>query len=302
MFPIPLNFSRRTIQMNGKPGRAWIEALPVTLAEYAQRWSLTLQPPFELSFNYVAPVVRADGGEAVLKLGFPNRELLSEMHALQHFNGRGMVQLLEADFEQQVFLLERVRPGVELATVKDEDAVARIAAQVMQQLWQPVTSERPFITVESWTAGMAKLRPFFGGTTGPFPGYLVDTAEQIFAELVPHQGERVLLHGDLHHWNILSATRQPWLSLDPKGVVGEREYEVGALIRNPDLDTFSDAELRRVQIRRLDIFAEMLGFDRQRMLAWGLAQAVLSAWWAMEDEGDFWQQAMRCAQVLYELM
>jgi streptomycin 6-kinase len=112
----------------------------------------------------------------------------------------------------------------------------------------------------------------------------------------------VLLHGDLHHWNILSATRQPWLSLDPKGVVGEREYEVGALIRNPDLDTFSDAELRRVQIRRLDIFAEMLGFDRQRMLAWGLAQAVLSAWWAMEDEGDFWQQAMRCAQVLYELM
>lgn len=301
MFPIPENFSQRILQMHAEPGRTWLAALPATLDSYAQRWSLTLHPPFALSFNYVCPATRADGREAVLKLGFPNQELLSEMHALQHFEGRGMVKMLEADFEQQVFLLERIRPGVELVTVKDEDAVARIAAQVMQQFWQPVTSARPLLTVESWTSGLTKLRPFFNGTTGPFAPQLVEAAEQIFAELVPDQGERVLLHGDLHHWNILSATRQPWLALDPKGVIGEREYEVGALIRNPDLDHFSEAELKRVQTRRLDIFAEMLGFDRQRMLLWSLAQAVLSAWWAMEDEGDFWQQGMRCAQVLYDL-
>ena len=221
--------------MNGDEGRAWIEALPSTLAEYAQRWSLTLQLPFGLYYNYVAPATRADGSEAVLKLGFPNRELLSEMHALQHLDGRGIVRMLEADFEQQVFLLERIRPGVELVTLKDDEQATRIAAQVMQQLWQPVTTARPLLTVESWTEGMAKLRPFFGGGSGLFRDYLVDAAEQIFAELVPHQGERVLLHGDLHHWNILSATRQPWLALDPKGVIGEREYEVGAWLRNPPI-------------------------------------------------------------------
>ncbi|MGW8182307.1 MAG: aminoglycoside phosphotransferase family protein, partial [bacterium] len=283
-------------------GRVWIEALPATLMEYAERWSLTLLPPFELSYNYVAPVIRTDGSEAVLKLGFPNRELLSEMYALQHFEGRRMVRMLEADFEHQVFLLERIRPGVELATLKDEEQVTRIAAQVMQQLWQPVNIERPFLTVESWTAGLSNLRPYFDNSTGPFPAYLVDVAEQIFVEFVPSQGERVLLHGDLHHWNILSATRQPWLALDPKGVIGEREYEVGALLRNPELDNFSNSELKQVQAQRLDILVEMLGFDRQRMLGWSLAQAVLSAWWSVEDHGDFWQQAMRCAQILYDLM
>jgi hypothetical protein len=97
MFPIPENFVQRTIQMNGEAGRAWIEALSAMLETYAQRWSLTLQPPFELSYNYVAPALRADGTEAVLKLGFPHRELLSEMHALQHFAGRGIVRMLEAD-------------------------------------------------------------------------------------------------------------------------------------------------------------------------------------------------------------
>jgi streptomycin 6-kinase len=172
----------------------------------------------------------------------------------------------------------------------------------MKQLWQPVITERPLLTVESWTAGLAELRSFFDGTTGPFPEYLVDAAEQIFAEYVPSQGERVLLHGDLHHWNMLSATRQPWLALDPKGVIGEREYEVGALLRNPDLNQFNDSELKQLQDRRLDILVEMLGFDRQRMLGWGLAQAVLSTWWTVEDHGDFWQQTMRCAQALYELM
>lgn len=288
--------------MNGDAGRVWIEALPATLMEYAERWSLTLLPPFELSYNYVAPVIRTDGSEAVLKLGFPNRELLSEMYALQHFEGRRMVRMLEADFEHQVFLLERIRPGVELATLKDEEQVTRIAAQVMQQLWQPVNIERPFLTVESWTAGLSNLRPYFDNSTGPFPAYLVDVAEQIFVEFVPSQGERVLLHGDLHHWNILSATRQPWLALDPKGVIGEREYEVGALLRNPELDNFSNSELKQVQAQRLDILVEMLGFDRQRMLGWSLAQAVLSAWWSVEDHGDFWQQAMRCAQILYDLM
>ena len=161
MIPIPKSFVQKTIKMYGESGRAWIESLPNLLEYYAQHWSLILHPPFELSYNYVAPAIRADGREAVLKLGFPNQELLSEMHALQHFDGRGIVQILEADFEHQVFLLERVRPGIELITIENDDEVIRIAAEVMGKYWQPVTGERPLLTVENWTAGLTKLRPHF---------------------------------------------------------------------------------------------------------------------------------------------
>jgi streptomycin 6-kinase len=270
MFSIPQEFAQRTIRMNCERGRIWIDPLPAILDEFAQRWSLKLGVPFELSFNYVVPARRADGTEAVLKLGFPNRELLSEMHALQVFDGRGMVQLLEADFDCQTFLLERVRPGIELITLEqDDDTVVRIAAQVMQQYWCPVKSERPLLTVEIWTAGLAKLRSYYSGTTGPFPEHLVDAAEGIFAQFIPNQGERILLHGDLHHWNILSATRQPWLAIDPKGVIGEREYDTGAILRNPWGKRYDFRELKRIQARRVDILCEMLGFDRDRVLSWG---------------------------------
>ncbi len=300
MHQAPEEFAARMIEMHGDEGRDWIAQLPGTLAEYAQRWSCTIHSPFGLSYNYVAPVTRQDGTEAVLKMGFPNRELLSEMYALQHYAGQGMIQLLEADFENQVFLLERLRPGVELVTLKGDDAATRVAAEVMQKLWRPVSTDVHPLTVENWTTGIRKIRPYYGGTTGPFPEHLVDAAEQIFADFIPAQGERVLLHGDLHHWNILSATRAPWLALDPKGVIGEREYEVGAWIRNPNLDRFDDAELKAMQLRRLDIFSELLGFDRQRMIGWSLAQAVLSSWWVVEDHGEVGWQAIRCAEALYD--
>jgi streptomycin 6-kinase len=162
MHPIPPEFANRMIGMSGQAGRQWIAGLPDMLDEYAHRWSLTLGLPFALSYNYVAPVIREAGTEAVLKLGLPNRELLSQMYALQVFAEHGMVKLLEADFERQVFLLERIRPGVELVTVEDDDQRTRVAAQVMQQLWIPVTGDYPLLTVESWTAGLKKY-------SSPFP-------------------------------------------------------------------------------------------------------------------------------------
>jgi streptomycin 6-kinase len=71
--------------------------LPALLDACARRWSLALQPPFELSYNYVCPAVRADGTEMVLKVGVVNPELLTEIAALQLYAGRGCAQLLDAD-------------------------------------------------------------------------------------------------------------------------------------------------------------------------------------------------------------
>ena len=76
---------------------------------------------------------------------------------------------------------------------------------------------------------------------------------------------------------------------------------MGALLRNPDLEFLDRKDLKRLQERRIAIIAEMLGFERQRLLGWGVAQAVLSAWWSVEDHGDFSKPTIRCAEVLFEL-
>ena len=113
--------------------------------------------------------------------------------------------------------------------------------------------------------------------------------------------EPMLLHGDLHHDNILSAERQPWLAIDPKGIVGEPAYEVGALLRNPWSVLLDMPQPGRILARRVDQLAEELGFDRARIVGWGIAQAVLSAWWCLEDHYPGWEFSIGCAELLAEL-
>lgn len=302
MNTVPNGFVRRIVELYGATGIEWLNCLPSIIADCAQRWSLVVMPPFEpLSYNYVAPAMRTDGRDVVLKVGVPNPELLTEIEALRLFNGRGIVQLLEVDRDQGALLLERLKPGTPLSSLTDDEQATTIAAQVMLQLWKPVPAEHPFPTVAKWAAGLKRFREHFCGGSGPFPASLVKAAETLFAELIGSMAEPVLLHGDLHHQNILAAQRQPWLALDPKGLVGEPAYEVGALLRNPMPQLLTVPQPRRILARRVDQLAEELGFDRARLVGWGLAQAVLAAWWSFEDHGHGWEPWIACAELLAAL-
>ncbi|KAA3663993.1 MAG: aminoglycoside resistance protein, partial [Chloroflexi bacterium] len=101
---------------------------------------------------------------------------------------------------------------------------------------------------------------------------------------------------------ILAATRQPWLIIDPRGVIGEREYEVVALLRNPIPGIYATSELQQVLERRIAILQEMLGFNRQRMIGWGVAHCVLSAWWSYESDDINWADVLQCADALSNML
>jgi streptomycin 6-kinase len=296
---LPPNFVQTQQELYGDRGLAWLENLPQLIAECEKRWSLTVHTHVDgLSYNFVAPAVRADGMRLMLKLGVPNQELNTEIEALRLYDGRGICRLIDADAEQGILLLERLQPGVMLSTVDDDEQATRIAAGVMRQMWRPAPAVHGFPTAARWANGLERLRAEFGGGTGPFPGRLVEQAERLYTELLASSAEPMLLHGDLHHFNILTAERQPWLAIDPKGVVGEPAYELGALLRNPTDKLVMD---RKVQGRRVELLASELAIDRQRILGWGIAQAVLSGWWSYEDHGYGWEPMMSLAELLAAL-
>ena len=127
-------------------GHAFLEALPDSIAKASFQWGLTdVQPAPVLSYNFVAFVkqggrVKGEGKDVVLKMGVPNREFLSEMAALRLFDGEGACQLIEADEENYWMLLERLNPGVMLATLEDDEEATHIAAEVMMRIWRPMES------------------------------------------------------------------------------------------------------------------------------------------------------------------
>jgi streptomycin 6-kinase len=299
---LPASFIRTIENGYGEKGKHFITNLPVLVEEASLRWGLTnIQPVSNLSYNFVAFANRGDD-RVVLKIGVPNRELTSEMAALRLFHGDGACRLIHCDEEKGFLLLERLQPGKMLSTLQDDEEATHIAAEVMQKIWRSlehVSAADKFIRLSDWFDGLKRLRAMFQGGTGPLNEKLVDRVEQSVRDFFAEHQNPVLMHGDFHHFNILSSERG-WLVIDPKGVIGPAGYEVGPLLMNPWGDLLSGLNYHRITKRRIDILYERLGFERERIREWGLAHAILSAWWGIEDNTG-WKYSMRFAEMIADL-
>jgi streptomycin 6-kinase len=301
-------------------GDAFLAALPDSIAQASVKWGLTnVEPVPTLSYNFVAFADRGDRS-VVLKMGVPNRELLSEIEALRLFNGEGACQLIDADEVNYWMLLERLTPGEMLVNLKDDEEATRIAAEVMKEIWKPLedvkdpprrlhpglvspalrmTDLGKFIPLSDWFDGLKRLRPMFDGGTGPLNEKIVRRVEHWVSHVFADNHHPVLMHGDFHHYNVLSSERG-WLVIDPKGVMGPAGYEVGPLLMNPWEELLKMDSYKQLTRRRIDILQEHLGFERERILEWGLAHAVLSAWWGIEDHIND-EYSIRFAEMIADL-
>ena len=297
METLPSNFVRTQTELLGAGAGAWLASLPLITAACAGRWNLRVERVLEpLTYNYLLRARCADGTPVILKICSPGGEFVLQAAALQLFDGHGAVRLLDADPEDQVMVLECCEPGMMLRSVEDDEEATSVAAAVMRQLWRPAPEVHPLPMVADWGQGFQRMRFHFDGGSGPVPPALADQAERLFEELERSMEPPVVLHGDLHHDNILSAGRAPWLVIDPKGLIGEPAYETGALLRNRLPEPVGGAEAGRVLARRIAQLAEELGLDRTRIWGWALAQAVLSAWWTIEDHGQGAEETIAMAE------
>ena len=279
MFPAP--FVRNVTGNWGDDGRRWLAELPVLVEDLARDWGLTVGAPYPLSFNYVARARRADGSPAVLKVGpAGSGHLRAEADTLGFFGGRGAVEVLARDDARDALLLERAEPGVTLRTLvgeRDEQATA-VLIDMMRRLHRPAPAGLVLPELSARVASFdAHLARYPGDA--PFPRCLAERARDLLVELCASAPRRVVLHGDLHHENVLAAVREPWLAIDPHGVVGDPGYEIGAVLYNP---FGGDEPVLDLVPARVEQFADGLDLPVERVVAWGFVQAVLSEVWDAE--------------------
>lgn len=217
--------------------------------EIASEWGLTLGAPFASSpWSHVAPV----GDHAVLKVRADDDwESDHDVDALMRWDSRGAVRVLRHDRQRRAVLLERARPGQDLSSVPWDDSVS-IALDVVRQLWVPAGA--PFRSIHEFV-----------------PSWLHDVnASERVLRLYEGLGHRAdtLVHGDLHHHNILRAGDR-WLAIDSKAMLGEPEFDAAPLMWNPIGSVPSESRIQRC----IDVFAEA-GLDPMRMRAWALVRAT----------------------------
>jgi streptomycin 6-kinase len=237
-----------------------VSALADVARDVADAWGLDLGPPFAGGHHsYVAPA----GEDAVLKLRpSDDDESDQEAEALILWAGDGAVRLLREDRSRRAVLLERALPGKDLSGRPDSEATG-IAIEVALRLWRPAAEPFRWIGdhVPSWLTG---VRPTDPGAE------LLPLARELYAEL--DVGKHTLVHGDLHHHNILESGGR-FVAIDPKPMLGEPEYDVPSFLWNP-LDR--EMTLERTE-RRLDAF-RAAGLDGDRLRAWAVIRGSYLAW------------------------
>lgn len=280
---VPAELAAFHAQYRGDVGREWISRLPGLARDALDRWELKLDGEARHGMvGLVLPVLRQDGGKAVLKLQHIDHEHLGEGTALRAWAGDGTVQVLEeAEVgDSALLLLERLDADRPLTTIKEDEAVGVIKALLTR------------LNAHEAPAGIRKLDDVIAQMLAYVPAAvtkLADSREQLLLirwadavnDLGP-AGDR-LLHWDLHYDNVLAAEREPWLGIDPKPLAGDPGFELLPALHNRWDEVVTSGDVRAAVRRRFDQLTE--GMDRDHAVAWTLARVLQNSLWTIED-GD----------------
>ncbi|MFN2601618.1 MAG: aminoglycoside phosphotransferase family protein [Gemmatimonadaceae bacterium] len=254
------------------------DPLIVRFNERVRAWRVTVENSFETESSLIA-FGRQSERAVVLKVVKRPGDEWNSGRMLEAFDGRGMVRVYE--HVEGAMLLERLEPATSLSTLvvdgRDEEATDVVADVISRIKLTDAPPSTP--TARELARAFDWYRP-----TGDaqIPLQLLDKAERLYNDLAQSQKQTRLLHGDLQHYNILRDAKSGWVAIDPKGIAGELEYEIGASLRNP-YETPAIFSAPEVIERRIRQFEGALKLDADRILGWGFSQAVLSAIWGVED-------------------
>jgi streptomycin 6-kinase len=265
-------------------GQAWLARLPGVLQSLCQRWSLTLEDPFDsedVSCAWVALATLADSTSAVLKLGMPHMEAEHELEGLRFWNGDPTVNVLRADHHLGAMLLERCLPGTSLRALPEPEQDVVIAG-LLRRMWRVPAAPHPFRPLSTMLEAWA--RETIAACDRWADAGLVREGLRLFAELPRTSPAEVLLATDLHAGNVLRAQRRPWLVIDPKPFVGDPAYDATQHLFNCTERLSADPY---GTIRR---FADLLGVDHERVRLWTCARAAAES---RDDWNDEWTAIAR---------
>lgn len=292
---LPLSFKRNVRGVCGSRGEAWLGDLPLIISGLERRWKIIVEPNFpNLSYNYVAPAMRADGTPVVLKLGLPadDGEFDGETAYLRHMNGEAVVRIVDEDTGIRALLLQRAIPGDHLREAFAGEPVRAVDAAIttLKRLARkPPADQTQFTSLERWANKLSAVDCW------DFPRAYAQRASEILE--TSHSGGHCLLHGDFHHENILSNGPEAYLVIDPKGLIGDIKYDIAAFLNNhggwlrgrPDLKTQLDTAVKN--------FADAFGISPLEIRRWAFAQKVLGAFWTCTENGGRWRDQLASADV-----
>ncbi len=295
---IPQYFVRKASRQFGEEGHAWALRLPSLVDRCRAAWQLIdCVPVHDLSINFVCMCRSAQFGDAVLKIQGPHGERYTEIEALRLLAGTGCCRMLAVDLQSAAMLLERIKPGLPLRALSDRDQQLSIGTRMIASLPQRVPGGHTLPTYQDWldtAAGMLSRT-----AAPPALGDLLREACEQYRRLHVPGEPAAVLHGDLHHDNILLAGGDHWVAIDPQGVIGPPVLEAGRFIQNHAVEDYATTDLRDLDAT-VGYISRTLQYPHDRVLRAFFVLHVLSVCWDWEMHAEprkLARGAEQCRQV-----
>lgn len=277
------NFKKNIINLFGERGKQWLNQLPKIIAILAQKWQLTdIAPVDNMSWNYVAKASSKSHMSVCIKISMDETLIADEIKALSYFNGHGMVKLIEHDPQYHALLLHQAIPGTSLNTLylSDKNETIAIYSEVACKLLSAHNGASiHFKHVKDWLNAFNRL------PENKLPDGLIRNAKFLSQKMLEQENNEFILHGDLHMDNIISDSGN-WIAIDPKGIVGPKEFEIACFdfITKDELLSYNNIpELFNTRTFKL---SQLLKIEQVILANWVFIRLVLGACWMIEDNGN----------------
>lgn len=285
------------VNIYGKKGETWLLNLPTLIHDLSTHWQLSqVMPVANMTFNYVATAVTKTQQFVVIKISYDEKNIAAEYEALKYFDGKGAIQVIDYHKIHHALLLQQAIPGTTLKYFYPEqiDYVMNCYVDTMQKLhYQKPLYHYHFKHIDDWLQAINEFN-----LNQMYSSDLTKKALYLKNELLKTMRSEIILHGDLHHDNILK-NNDEWLTIDPKGIVGETEFEIAAFDFMNINEFANQSDVGNILINRINLLAQKANLDTERIKAWVFVRLILMAAWLVEDNDDP-RLALKLAETLKE--
>ena len=231
------NFSKTESEnIIGHFGQDFYQRLLNNIEVYSDKWNLEIVSLVDyFSVNCVFICRSKEFGDTVLKIGLPYKEVFTEVQVLKDYSGKYYCNIFDSDAENGVILEECIQPGIRLRAEQSLDIRLNAFSELFNGLHIAPPNANLYPTYFSW---VDRITEFMSAKTVEHKELylLMKKARDICSLLCTDYPRMMLLHGDLHHDNILLGSDNKYRIIDPKGVIGDPIFDIPRFILNEFYD------------------------------------------------------------------
>lgn len=294
----PSNFKKNIKDLYGEEGADWLNKLPSLLSGIEEKYNLHFSHPApQLSYHFVAVVNKRNSNDSyVLKMGPNSKNLRREFYGLSSYT-EGVPAVMDFFENENAYLMQNLFPGTSLSefVLKNDLKSTQVIANLIQKLHR--NQNKKFIN------HFSHISEFMADTNilkNKIEAKCFSKWQSLLKDLTIKSKDDLILHGDLHHGNILKHG-EDWFAIDPQAIIGDPVYETASMIFNP-IDKWSEIQNKKQLItNRIKVLSEILSFDAEKIKAWAFCKILLAAAWNYEDHNILSNELIELAAFVDQL-